>query len=141
MSLSALFGLFLQNRAETFHVQAILVIFFIGAALAWPLAIYIGRFCAIGRRRETAFAAFFVSLCVLTMAVTASVFAMEYRVFFSRWHSPFGTFFWFLQFSFTFASACYQFVVMGVRLYMPLGFAILAATSLCLAVYGNDERR
>jgi hypothetical protein len=58
---------------------------------------------------------------------------MDYRLFYAQWHRPFGTRIWAYQFIFTSAGAVYQFLVMGLRLYLPVGLPILAGTSLWLA--------
>ena len=82
--------------------------------------------------------AFFLCLTVCTIAATAFLFAMDYRIFYARWHAPFGTLTWVYQFVFTSAGAVYQFVVMGIRLYLPVGFACpcsrqpVARTARCL---------
>ncbi len=39
------------------------------------------------------------------------------------------------------AGAVYQFIVMGIRLYLPVGFAVLAAASFWLARKMPDQRR
>lgn len=141
MAVSALVALYLRNGAETSHLRSILVLFFCGGLLSWPCALLLGRFGAIGRRRETRFAAFFLCLTVCTITATAFLFAMEYRLFYARWHAPFGSRTWAYQLSFTSASAVYQFVVMGIRLYLPLGFAALGLTSLWLACRKPDQQR
>lgn len=141
MALSALLALYLRNGAETSHLASILLLFFSGGLVAWPFALFLGRFGAIGRGRETRFAAFFLCLTVCTIAVTAILFALDYRIFYARWHAPFGTGTWAYQFTFTSASAIYQFVVMGIRLYLPLGFAALGLASLWLAARMPEQRR
>jgi len=141
MAVSALAALYLRNGAETFQLRSILVLFFCGGVVSWPCALLLGRFGALGRRRETRFAAFFLCLTVCTIAATAFLFAMDYRGFYARWHAPFGTRIWVYQLSFTSASAVYQFVVMGIRLYLPLGFATLGLTSLWLAWRMPDQQR
>lgn len=133
MALSSLLALYLRNGAQTYHIVSILLLFFCGGIIAWPCAVFLGRFAAIGRRGETRFAAFFLCLTVLTIAATAFIFAMDYRLFYAQWHQPFGTRIWMYQFVFTSAGAAYQFVVMGIPLYLPLGFAALALASLWLA--------
>ncbi len=141
MALSALLALYLRNGAETSHLTSILLLFFSGGLIAWPFALFLGRFGAIGRGRETRFAAFFLCLTVCTIAFTAILFALEYRIFYARWHAPFGTGTWVYQFTFTSASAIYQFVVMGIRLYLPLGFAALGLASLWLAARMPEQQR
>lgn len=133
MALSALAALYLQNGAETSRLDSILMLFFYGGVVSWPFALVLGRFCAHDRTMETRFAAFFLCLTVCTIAITAFLFAMDYRFFYTRWHGPFGSRLWAYQFAFTSAAAVYQFLVMGIRLYLPVGFAALAAASLWLA--------
>lgn len=141
MALSALLALYLRNGAESSHLSSILLLFFSGGLVAWPFALFLGRFGATGRGRETRFAAFFLCLTVCTIAVTAILFALDYRIFYARWHAPFGTGTWAYQFTFTSASAIYQFVVMGIRLYLPLGFAALGLASLWLAARMPEQQR
>ncbi len=133
MAMSSFLALYLRNGAQTYHICSILLLFFCGGIIAWPCALFLGRFGAIGRRGETRFAAFFLCLTVCTIAATAFLFAMDYRMFYSQWHEPFGTRIWMYQFVFTSAAAVYQFVVMGVPLFVPFGFAALALASLWLA--------
>ncbi|MCV9960527.1 hypothetical protein OIU34_01345 [Pararhizobium sp. BT-229] len=141
MAISALVALYLRNGAETSHLFGILVLFFCGGLVSWPCALFLARFGAMDRGRETRFAAFFVCLTICTIAGTAFLFAMDYRLFYTRWHAPFGTRTWAYQFTFTSASAVYQFVVMGIRLYLPLGFAALGLTSLWLACRPPEQQR
>lgn len=141
MAASALVALCLQNGAETYQLYSILVLYLCGGIVSWPCGVLLGRFCADGRGRETRFAAFFLCLTVCTIAATAFLFAMDYRLFYARWHGPFGSRLWIYQFIFTSVAAVYQFVVMGIRLYLPVGFAALAAASLWLACKMPDQRR
>ena len=141
MALSALAALYLRNGAETSHFYSILLLFFLGGLIAWPFALVLGRFFAQGRASETRFAAFFLCLTVCTIAATAFLFALDYRSFYARWHAPAGTLTWLYQFGFTSAGAVYQFIVMGIRLYLPVGFAVLAAASFWLARKMPDQRR
>ncbi|WP_370878547.1 hypothetical protein [Pararhizobium capsulatum] len=134
MMAAAAFGaLYLQNRAETARLDAVLALYLCGGILAWPFALSLARFCAYDRRSEARFAAYFVCLTVFTITATAFLFAMQYRQFYEQWHAPFGSRIWIYQFIITGAGATYQFVVMGVRLFVPFGAVVLAATSLWLA--------
>lgn len=141
MALSSLLALYLRNGAQTYHIGSILILFFCGGVIAWPCALFLGRFGAIGRGSETRFAAFFLCLTVCTITATAFLFAMDYRLFYAQWHQPFGTRIWMYQFVFTSAAAVYQFVVMGIRLYLPVGFAALALASLWLARRMPNQQR
>ena len=140
MSLCALASLFYHGRAGTGQTAQVLVLYLLGGVLAFPISVFLSRALALGRRAETRFACIFLCLTLLTIAVTAFLFAMQYRLFFARWHAPFATRIWFYQFAFTSAGAVYQFIVMGVRLYMPVGLPALLGMSLWLTRKGGDER-
>lgn len=133
MAAAAFGALYLQNRAETSQLFAVLLLYLCGGVLAWPFALSIARFASEGRRMDARFAAYFFCLTAFTILATAFLFAMQYRQFYARWHAPFGTRIWIYQFMFTGANSVYQFVVMGVRLFVPFGAIILAVTSLWLA--------
>jgi hypothetical protein len=133
MLLSAIVGLYLRNEWETSHVLDLAILYFGGGLLSWPFNLLAGRYLALGHQVEARFAAFFLVLTMGTVLMTAFLFAMDYRIFYSRWHSPFGSVIWMFQFVFTGASAIYQFLVLGLGLFLPLGLACLFATSLALA--------
>lgn len=133
IALCATTALWWHNRLETPSVGAISLLYFIGAASAYPVAIVLAGFVAQGKRGETRFAAVFLSLALLTIGITAAIFAVGYRNFYAQWHDPFPSRAWVLQQIFTTVGAVYQFAVLGIRLYLPYGFAVLALTSLFLA--------
>ncbi|WP_156379738.1 MULTISPECIES: hypothetical protein [unclassified Rhizobium] len=132
MALCAVTSLLLQGRIDTGHSLAILVLFFFGGSLAFPVAVFAAQALGFGRRAETRFAGSFLCLTLLTIGITGILFALQYRLFFAQWHAPFATRIWFYQFAFTGAGAIYQFIVMGIRLYLPLGLPALLGMSLWL---------
>lgn len=129
MALSAGLSLALDNRAENFHLPAILALYFFGGVLGWLAALPLFHVRARGRARETRLALALLCLTAGTVASTALLFALQYRLFYAQWHEPFGTRIWALQFAFTSASALYQFAVLGLRLFLPFGFVCLIAAS------------
>lgn len=133
MMVSAMAALFLRNRLETSHSLDLAVLYFAGGLLSWPFMLPLARFFAYRRHIETRFAAFFVCLTIGTLLMTAFLFSMDYRIFYSRWHAPFGSIIWMYQFVFTGANAVYQFAVLGSRLFLPFGLAFLFAISFGLA--------
>ncbi|WP_457583275.1 hypothetical protein [Ensifer canadensis] len=139
MVASAWVALWLREGALTFHLVELLVMYGLGGMLAWPAALFLARFATLGRPAETRFAAYLLCLSLGTIAVTAMLFALDYRVFYARWHAHTGTRTWFYQFGFTSLVAFYQFLVLGVRLYLPVGGAALLAVSLWLA--GSQGRQ
>lgn len=133
MAFSALAGLFLRFRLETSHLPALLLLYFAGGLVAWIVALPLARPFMGHRLVERRFAAMFLALTVATVLVTAGFFALDYRSFYAQWHAPFGTRVWAFQFVFTSASAAYQFLVLGLRLYLPFGLMLLVGASLYLA--------
>lgn len=133
MLAAAMLGLYLRNGLETSRLGEVAGLYFLGGLLSWPFALPVARFFAYDRPPEARFAAFFVTLTAATILMTAFLFAMEYRIFYSRWHAPFGSVVWAFQFVFTSVSAVYQFLVIGLRLFLPLGLVCLVVSSYHLA--------
>jgi hypothetical protein len=139
MALSALGYLLLHGRVATGHTGMTLAIFAAGGLLAFPVSAFLSAVLSTGRNADVRFASAFLCLTLFTIAITAILFALQYRLFFSRWHAPFATRIWFYQFAFTGAAALYQFIVMGIRLYMPFGLPALLAMSFWLARRGGEQ--
>jgi hypothetical protein len=133
MAVSAAFALYRRNGLQADSIVALLLVYFLGGALAWPFALKAARICGAGKPVESRFAACLLCLSIATMAMTAFTFAIDYRIFYARWHAPFGSIIWMFQFAYTGASAVYQFGVLGSRLFLPLGLIWLPAASLYLA--------
>lgn len=133
MAACAFLSLVMEDRWQSSHLQKLLLIYFTGGLFAWPIVLPLSRLLARHRTVETRFAAYFALLSLGTIAMTVFLFAMDYRQFYAQWHQPFGTRIWLLQFIFTSAGATYQFLVMGLRLYLPVGLPVLAGVSLWLA--------
>lgn len=133
MALAAGLSLYIEDRLSFPADRDVLVLFFAGGMAGWVLMLPFARFFALGRPPETRFASAFLWLTVATIGTTALFFALQYRSFYAQWHAPFLTHIWRLQFLFTSASAVYQFAVMGLRLYLPLGFIFLLAASAIMA--------
>ncbi|WP_299862648.1 hypothetical protein [uncultured Hoeflea sp.] len=140
MALSAQASLWLSNAAITTHYWSLTALIFAGAALAWPPSLAAFRFLSFGRPRQTAFAAAFLCLTVLTIGITATLFAFIFRQFYAQWHGDPFTKLWVIQLVFTVASALYQFAVMGLRLYLPLGIGFLLIASLLLARQHDPQK-
>jgi len=133
MSFSAFVSLWFFIRLETVHLMSILLLYAAGAFLAFPIALFFAAFLGAGRRTDTRFAASFLSLSFWTLAITAFMFSQQFRLFYAQWHDDFGTKLWLNEFVFTSASAVYQFLISGLRLYLPLGLIELILASLWLA--------
>jgi hypothetical protein len=133
MAASALAGLLLDQWETPQKVRSVIVLFALGGALAFPIGLFLASLVAQGRRFETAFAAAFLSLAIATIGVTAALYALHYRIYYAEWHDAAFTVRWGFQFVFTVLAALYQFAVLGLRLYFPIGFAALLVASLWFA--------
>lgn len=133
MTITAAAGLFLRDRLETFHLPTILLIFFLGGFFGWCVAELVGHVLKrFVRARWLFLTVAIIALVAATIFVTAGLFALEYRSFYAQWHAEPLSRIWLLQFVFTSASAYYQFAVMALRLYLPLGPILLAAATWLL---------
>jgi hypothetical protein len=133
MAVSAQVAIWSTNRAETFHFWSLTLLFFAGAALAWPIGLFLVRFAALGRGPQIWFASVMVFLSASTVGGTAFLFALIYRIFYAQWHAEAFSRVWVFQQIFTTASAFYQFAVMGLRLYLPCGALLLLLVALVMA--------
>lgn len=133
MALSALFGIWLLTWNTPNRIENVAKLFALGALLAFPVALYIARLLAGKRGPEVRFAACFVALIMATVTVTALVFAFDYRGYYAEWHDNEVSVRLAFEITFTTLSAMYQFAVLGVRLYVPIGFAALLLASLWFA--------
>ena len=130
MGASALTMLMLENWETPQKIRTVTVLFALGGAAAFPFGLTLARFLSYQRQRETAFAAAFLSFALATAAVTAGLFALQYRTYYAEWHADAFTRIWFFQFAYTIAAAFYQFAVLGLRLFFPFGFVALLVASL-----------
>ena len=99
----------------------------IGGAFGWLLSICFSAHRASPKR----FAASFVLILIFTIGITALLFALQYRLYYSQWHMPVFSIGWFFQLFFTGLSALYLFAVQGLRLLLPvapIGLIIAAIT-------------
>ncbi len=133
MGASALLVLVFENWETTQKIRSVAALFALSGALAFPLGLVLARFLSHRRRREAALAAAFLSLAFATACVTAGLFALQYRDYYSEWHADAFSRTWFLQFAHTIAAALYQFAVLGLRLFFPLGFVALLVASFWFA--------
>lgn len=133
MGASALVTLLLGRWETPDLVRIVVLMFALGGAFAFPFGWTLARLLSQGRRPETAFAAAFVSLAVATISLTALLYALQYRSYYAEWHAAPFTITWAFQFVFTGLVALYQFAVLGVRLYFPVGFVVLFAAALWFA--------
>jgi hypothetical protein len=133
MATSAFTNLWARGWQTPGSFAAVVLLFALGAAIAFPVGLTAARFVSLGRSAETAFAAAFLALSLATVGVTAVLFALQYRQYYAAWHADFLTITWGFQLVFTTATALVQFAVLGTRLFFPLGFVALFLASLWFA--------
>jgi hypothetical protein len=120
---------FLWRHMAPPSASRVAIIFGLGAAFAAPVAFWLAKI--IGQKNiNSAFAATFVLLSIGTLGLTALIFAFDFWLYFSQWHGEVFSGLWTNQFVFTFASAIYQFLVSGLRLYLPFGLIALVLASM-----------
>jgi hypothetical protein len=74
-----------------------------------------------------------VGLATVTIGLTALAYAIQYRLYYSEWHDDPFTIRWIFEVGFTTLAAMYQFAVMGMSLFLPLGLVALLAAGLWFA--------
>lgn len=129
MALSAWYGIWMLEWQMKARISRIVVLFAVGAFLAFPFGILAARFLARRRSREVACAAAFLSLAAATIGVTSLIFAFDYRTYYAEWHDDELSIRLVFEIVFTTLSAVYQFAVLGLRLYFPVGFVGLFVAS------------
>lgn len=137
---TAALGLYLRNRLETDHATDIIVLFFCGGLLGWPLAMVALRFLPASAGLPLRFAASCLAIAFFTLAVAATLFALQYRIFYAQWHAPALSRIWFFQQFFTSLGAIYQFCVLGLGLYFPFAAVplALAGAILCRRAHSSS---
>jgi hypothetical protein len=132
MAVSMEAGIWLRNRAISGKTEGMLLIFFAGAALAWPFIFFLVSLISRGRHPVLRLLTAVILMALGTASMTALVFSQQYRHYYAQWHEHFLSITWAYQFTGTTISAIYQFMVMGLGLYFPLGYIFFAAASLWL---------
>ncbi|MER9923391.1 hypothetical protein NKJ84_10605 [Mesorhizobium sp. M0048] len=130
---SALLNLLQYDWETPAKIRFVSLLYAAGGALAFPIGLFLARLVSLGRHWEIALAAAFVCLLAATIVVTGGLFGLQYRSYYVQWHAPAFTITWVFQFVFTMLTALYQSVVLGIRLYFPLGFIALAVASVWFA--------
>tara|TARA_R110000751_G_scaffold146094_7_gene249800 strand:- start:30037 stop:30567 length:531 start_codon:yes stop_codon:yes gene_type:complete len=133
MALSLYAGLEVMMGGFTSHRTALIALYFAGGTIAFPMALYTARFLGLRRPAEVRFASAFVCLIVATIAFTSGLYAIIYWNFYASWAGDFLSIAWAYQLAFTTASALFQFAVIGLRYFLPVGLVCLIATSFWIA--------
>lgn len=133
MAVSALLGLWMRAWETPASIEQIMKLYALGGFLAFPIGLYLARLLAGRRRGAKGFTCALVAFAITTVGLTALVFAIVYRVYYSEWHDDEFSIRLIFEIAFTTAAAMYQFAVLGLRLYFPIGVAALIGASLWFA--------
>ncbi|MCO6185886.1 hypothetical protein [Rhizobium sp. L1K21] len=133
MFAAAMAGLWFYFRGISGKEYELATIYLLGGLFAWPFALYVTRFMALGCSPPVRFVLALVIIAGCTLAMTAFVFSQQFRLIFADTHMPITTRIGLYQFAETSASGVFQFLVAGVRLYFPVGILALVIASLWLA--------
>ena len=121
------------NGKPTHRIVRVVVLFAAGGLVAFPFGLFVARFLSMGRSAEVAFASCLLALATATIGITSLIFAFDYRTYYAEWHDDAFSIRLVFEITFTTLSAMYQFAVLGIRLYFPVGFAALLVASLWFA--------
>ena len=134
MMVSALAALMLERgRGLDAQTGLILAIYFAGAFVAYAVARPLLAFTNRNLSMPWRFVVTLIALAALTLGATAGILALDYRAYYAEWHDNFLSVTWFYQQAYTVLGSTYQYLVIGTRLYWPLGPIFLLLTSWWLA--------
>lgn len=133
MGLSAFVSLVMLGWQMNAHMVPVVVLFLLaglpGGYIGWLIADYLTK----TKGADQKFAALVVSLVFFTAMIAAILFALQYRQYYSEFHSSAFTIGWVFQFLFTGFAAFYLFAVQGARLFLPVGVPALLCAGFIYA--------
>lgn len=107
------------------QAQRLIGIFTAGALVAYPVARFMLCLVPDRWRQGQRFAAAFILFGAATVGFTALFFALDFLAYFAEWHDDHLSIQRAFQTLFTVMSAFYQFLVLGLRLFLPIGMIAL----------------
>jgi len=114
-----------QERVFGPRVMTIMAVYFAGGAIGYLFAFPVARWFAKRVSPPLPLILAVLALGGFTLAATAGILALNYRAYYAEWHEAVFSIDWFYQQIFTVLGSTYQYLVIGVRLYWPLGPAFL----------------
>ena len=111
------------------NLDTVIVIFAIGGLVAFVPALTAYRFLGGQKVRGQRIALAFLTLAAATIVCTSATFTLIFRTYYAQWHDEILTGDWFREQFYTTASSTYQFAVLGLRSFLPLGLPALFAAS------------
>jgi hypothetical protein len=119
MSAGAGLSLYVRHWYRAHQAFELILIFFAGGLLAWPLARLASRFAAPEPESSQRIAANILCVAVATSGMTALVYGLYFRVGMTHLHDHDFSIYWIIDFILTVGAAVYQFLVLGLGLFLP----------------------
>jgi len=108
----------------------VIVPFTVSSVFAGYLTLLLAQAWVSEKPTLARFSFFFALLCILTVGLTAFIFAVHFRMSAPQWSAALFSFAWFQRTFFAVLSASYLFSVVGLRLLMPWGLIALSVVSI-----------
>ena len=114
-------------KAKAFggSLEAVVLTFALGGLTGFVPALTAYRLKGAQKSSSQRFALIFLSLAAATSGCTYTFYLLAFRSYYAQWHDEVLTADWFREQFFTTASAGYQFAVLGLRSFLPLGLGAL----------------
>jgi hypothetical protein len=123
----------LKGKAFGGSLGTLVLTFAIGGLAGFVPALFAYRLLRAGKSASQRYALAFLALAAATIVCTSLTFTLIFRSYYAQWHDGILTGHWLEEQFFTLASAGYQFAVLGLRSFLPLGLAALFAASWLLS--------
>jgi hypothetical protein len=129
MGASAALAGVMKSWAGGGNLRVVAISFAAGGFAAFVPAFAAYRLFGARKTRSQRFSLAFLTLASATVFFTAITFALIFRSYYAQWHDTVFSGDWFRQQFFTTASSLYQFAVLGLRSYLPIGLPALFAAA------------
>ncbi|MBL0371422.1 hypothetical protein JJB09_05220 [Rhizobium sp. KVB221] len=133
VGLAALIDLYLRDGLATHRWVAIISLYVCGAAASFAPGLMLANFACGRSGAKVRFVVGGIIGFLSTHTATATLFALQYRVFYAQWHADFPSIVWCFQLVFTSAAAVYQFTVDSLYVYYPWAIVLFAAYAVWFA--------
>jgi hypothetical protein len=120
MAVGAVTGLYWRDGLIIISRLAVASLFFYGAAVGFAPGLWLAELICGTAGRMVRFVVGTIVLTLATHTATATIFALQYRVFYAHWHADFPSITWCYQLVGTTAGAVYQFTVDSFYVYFPV---------------------
>lgn len=114
--------------------QRLIGVFALGALIAFPVARKVLDYVPGHWQHGQRFAIAFLAFGAATLGFTSLLVAFDFLAYYGQWHDDHFSRRRIMETIMTILSACYQFLVLGLRLFLPIGFLALITASMAFAM-------